>query len=90
MAHSMKLLARTYQKAGTALRRKYSQEYKQIKAEGLNEAQAQAKLQRIYRQEFRVLVNEVAKLNGYSTHEMRRERAIANAEKRLAQLKGEI
>ena len=84
------LSSRTYQKAGTELRRRYKQEYVEMVKEFGNEAKAQWKLQREHRQEFRGIFNEVARETGHKTAEMRRARAIERHEQAILRLKGDV
>ena len=87
------LMTRTSQKAGTKLRQRYRQEYiEMVKELGVahspkekrrNGAVAQAKLQRAHHKEYREIVNEVAKENGYHTTEMRRAKLIERGEREL-------
>jgi hypothetical protein len=85
------LSAKTYGKAERMLRKRYKAEFKAMELqEGMNEARAQAKLNRTYHKEFRELVNQVAQQTGLGTTEMRRARMIERLEKQIEQLRGTI
>ena len=85
------LSAKTYGKAERMLRKRYKTEFKALELEeGMNEAKAQAKLNRLHHAEFRVLVNQVAEQTGLGTTEMRRAKMIERLEEQIKQLKGEL
>ena len=87
MAWDKKLSSRTFQKAGTELRRRYKQEYIDYVREFGSESKAQAQLQRKHHKEFRLIFNDVAQQTGHKTHEMRRARLIERLENQLNQLR---
>jgi hypothetical protein len=91
MAWDKAISARTYGKAERLLRQQYKSEFKALELEqGMNEAKAQAKLNRLHHAEFRVLVNQVAEQTGLRTAEMRRAKMIERLEEQIKQLKGEL
>jgi len=97
MAYDLKLSSRTYSKAGTQLRSKHREEHKtnREKIRSMNpdlswrqcESRAQAVLERTYKDEFRIIFNDLARQVGFTTGEMRRAKAIKRKERELQLLR---